>query len=79
MDRHTLAGLEAVHRIDLVLLCRGEAVELPSRIVGPQGVRQEAEAARDLAELCGFIWPRPLPSPLCPPCALWFWPAIPNP
>ncbi|WP_225827600.1 ATP-binding protein [Streptomyces naphthomycinicus] len=54
-SRHSLAGLEAVHRTDLALLRREEAVELLSRIIGPERVRQEAQAARDLAELCGFL------------------------
>ncbi|MEU1708215.1 NB-ARC domain-containing protein [Streptomyces sp. NPDC005706] len=54
-SRRALAGLEAVHRIDLALLRREEAVELLSRIVGRDRVRQEAQAARDLVELCGFL------------------------
>ncbi|MFF7852874.1 NB-ARC domain-containing protein [Streptomyces sp. NPDC007904] len=54
-SRHTLAGLEAVHRIELVLLRREEAVELLTRIVGPERVRRESQAARDLAELCGHL------------------------
>ncbi|MER5386582.1 helix-turn-helix domain-containing protein [Streptomyces sp. NPDC002688] len=54
-SRHALAGLESVHRVDLALLRREEAVELLSRIVGPERVRAEAQAARDLAELCGHL------------------------
>ncbi|MER6629869.1 NB-ARC domain-containing protein [Streptomyces sp. NPDC000987] len=54
-SRHALAGLEAVHRIDLALLRQEEAVELLSRIVGPERVGQEGRAARDLVELCGFL------------------------
>lgn len=54
-SRHALAGLEAVHRIDLALLRREEAVEMLGLIVGPERVRQEAQAARDLVELCGLL------------------------
>ncbi|MCQ9129827.1 ATP-binding protein [Streptomyces hilarionis] len=54
-SRHALAGLESVHRTDLALLRREEAVELLTRIVGPDRVRAEAQAARDLADLCGHL------------------------
>jgi transcriptional regulator with XRE-family HTH domain/tetratricopeptide (TPR) repeat protein len=54
-SRHALAGLESVHRSDLALFRREEAVELLSRIVGPERIRQEAQAARDLADLCGLL------------------------
>ncbi|GGP96490.1 ATP-binding protein [Streptomyces roseolilacinus] len=54
-SRHTLAGLESVHRTDLTLLRREEAVELLTRIIGPERVRAEAQAARDLADLCGHL------------------------
>ncbi|WP_407835230.1 tetratricopeptide repeat protein [Streptomyces sp. DSM 116496] len=54
-SRHALAGLEAVHRTELALLRREEAVELLTRIIGPHRVTQEAQAARDLAELCGHL------------------------
>ncbi|MET8976197.1 helix-turn-helix transcriptional regulator [Streptomyces sp. NPDC004539] len=54
-SRHSLAGLEAVHRTDLALLRREEAVELLTRIIGPDRVRAEAQAARDLADLCGCL------------------------
>ncbi|MFD6552128.1 ATP-binding protein [Streptomyces sp. NPDC058398] len=54
-SRHALAGLESAHRSDLALFRREEAVELLSRIVGPERIRQEAQAARDLAELCGHL------------------------
>ncbi|MFI8347426.1 tetratricopeptide repeat protein [Streptomyces sp. NPDC085596] len=54
-SRHALAGLESVHRTDLALLRREEAVELLSRIIGPERVRREAQAARDLADLCGLL------------------------
>ncbi|MFH9660885.1 ATP-binding protein [Streptomyces sp. NPDC017248] len=54
-SRHVLAGLESVHRTDLALLRREEAVELLTRIIGPDRVRAEAQAARDLADLCGHL------------------------
>ncbi|MFJ8545098.1 helix-turn-helix domain-containing protein [Streptomyces sp. NPDC093586] len=54
-SRHALAGLESVHRADLALLRREEAVELLTRIIGPDRVRAEAQAARDLADLCGHL------------------------
>ncbi|MEU8652575.1 helix-turn-helix domain-containing protein [Streptomyces sp. NPDC048737] len=54
-SRHALAGLESVHRTDLALLRREEAVELLARIIGPDRVRAEAQAARDLADLCGHL------------------------
>ncbi|WP_416974360.1 ATP-binding protein [Streptomyces sp. 4F14] len=54
-SRHTLAGLESVHRTDLALLRREEAVELLTRIIGADRVRAEAQAARDLADLCGYL------------------------
>ncbi|AUG80626.1 Helix-turn-helix domain-containing protein [Kitasatospora sp. MMS16-BH015] len=53
--RRTLAGLEAVHRIELALLQPGEAVELLGRILGPQRVGEEQQAAHRLAELCGQL------------------------
>ncbi|MFJ3718024.1 helix-turn-helix domain-containing protein [Streptomyces sp. NPDC090057] len=54
-SRQALAGLTAVHRCDLALLRREEAVELLARILGPERVRAEAQAARDLADLCGHL------------------------
>ncbi|MFE2067250.1 helix-turn-helix domain-containing protein [Streptomyces sp. NPDC059467] len=54
-SRQALAGLTSVHRCDLALLRREEAVELLTRIVGPERVRAEAQAARDLADLCGYL------------------------
>ncbi|HEY8980720.1 MAG TPA: helix-turn-helix domain-containing protein [Streptomyces sp.] len=54
-SRQTLAGLESVHRTDLALLRREEAVELLTRIIGPERVAAEAQAARDLADLCGHL------------------------
>ncbi|WP_329293847.1 ATP-binding protein [Streptomyces sp. NBC_01455] len=54
-SRNALAGLEAVHRTELSVLRREEAVELLTRIVGPERVSAEAQAARDLADLCGNL------------------------
>ncbi|MPY29797.1 helix-turn-helix domain-containing protein [Streptomyces adustus] len=54
-SRQALAGLTSVHRCDLALLRREEAVELLTRIVGPERVRAEPQAARDLADLCGHL------------------------
>ncbi|MFE2583864.1 helix-turn-helix domain-containing protein [Streptomyces sp. NPDC059378] len=54
-SRQALAGLTSVHRCDLALLRREEAVELLTRIVGPARVRAEPQAARDLADLCGHL------------------------
>ncbi len=54
-SRQALAGLESVHRTDLALLRREETVELLSRIIGPDRVGAEAQAARDLAGLCGHL------------------------
>ncbi|WP_299539303.1 helix-turn-helix transcriptional regulator [uncultured Streptomyces sp.] len=54
-SRQSLAGLESVHRSDLALLRREESVELLAQIVGQGRVAAEAQAARDLADLCGHL------------------------
>ncbi|MER8186419.1 helix-turn-helix domain-containing protein [Kitasatospora sp. NPDC094015] len=54
-SRHALAGLESVHRVELAVLRREEAVELLTRIIGPERVGREAQAVRDLADLCGHL------------------------
>ncbi|MEU9176216.1 NB-ARC domain-containing protein [Streptomyces sp. NPDC048550] len=54
-SRNILSGLESVHRPELALLRREEAVELLTRVIGPQRVQQESQAARDLADLCGHL------------------------
>ncbi|MET8413734.1 helix-turn-helix domain-containing protein [Streptomyces sp. NPDC005195] len=54
-SRRALAGIESVHRIALAVLKREEAVELLTRIIGPQRVRREEQAVRDLADLCGHL------------------------
>lgn len=54
-SRASLAGLTGVHRVELPLLRREEGVRLLTRIVGTQRVAAEAQAARDLADLCGGL------------------------
>ncbi|MGW5678237.1 ATP-binding protein [Streptomyces sp. NPDC003860] len=54
-SRNSLAGLESVHQISLPLLRREEGVELLTRILGADRVAQEAQAARDLADLCAGL------------------------
>ncbi|MFF5721319.1 ATP-binding protein [Streptomyces buecherae] len=54
-SRSGLTGLEGVHRIALPLLRREESVELLTRVVGPARVGREAQAARDLTDLCGHL------------------------
>ncbi|MFF0623374.1 helix-turn-helix domain-containing protein [Streptomyces sp. NPDC004296] len=54
-SRHALAGLEAVHRIELGVLRREESVELLTRIIGSERIQAQAQAARDLADLCGNL------------------------
>ncbi|MFE2721664.1 ATP-binding protein [Kitasatospora sp. NPDC059327] len=54
-SRQSLAGLESVHRCDLGVLRREEAVELMTRILGPERVGREAQAARDIVDLCGLL------------------------
>ncbi|GGZ25051.1 hypothetical protein GCM10010387_18160 [Streptomyces inusitatus] len=54
-SRNCLSGLEAVHRVELPLLRREEAVELLTRIVGPERITRETQAARDLADSCGRL------------------------
>ncbi|MEU3555769.1 ATP-binding protein [Streptomyces fragilis] len=54
-SRNALAGLEGVHRLALGVLRREESVALMARVVGPDRVAAEAQAARDLADLCGQL------------------------
>jgi transcriptional regulator with XRE-family HTH domain/tetratricopeptide (TPR) repeat protein len=54
-SRRALAGLESVHRCELAVLRREEAVELLKRIAGRQRVEREAQAARDIVDLCGGL------------------------
>ncbi|MFI9064200.1 NB-ARC domain-containing protein [Streptomyces sp. NPDC053429] len=72
-SRHALAGLEAVHRTELALLRREEAIELLTRIVGPHRVTQEAQArATSPNSAATSPWPSASPdnaSPPAPPSA----------
>ncbi|MFD8913912.1 ATP-binding protein [Streptomyces sp. NPDC059575] len=54
-SRNALTGLEGVHRVELGVLRREESVALLGRVAGPERVAAEAQAARDLAELCGHL------------------------
>ncbi|MEV3870983.1 tetratricopeptide repeat protein [Streptomyces sp. NPDC049906] len=54
-SRNALAGLQAVHRIDMPLLHREEAVELLTRILGSDRVTRELRSARELADRCGNL------------------------
>jgi tetratricopeptide (TPR) repeat protein/transcriptional regulator with XRE-family HTH domain len=54
-SRARLAGLEGAHLIDLDLLDPEQAVALLGRIVGPERVAAEPEAAAELARLCGRL------------------------
>ncbi|MFJ7416228.1 tetratricopeptide repeat protein [Streptomyces sp. NPDC098077] len=54
-SRNRLTGLESVHRISLPLLRREEAVAFLTRIIGPERVAGETQAARDLADRCGRL------------------------
>lgn len=54
-SRRALAGLESVHRPELDLLRREEAVELLTRVIGPERIHREGQAARDLVDLCGRL------------------------
>jgi tetratricopeptide (TPR) repeat protein/transcriptional regulator with XRE-family HTH domain len=55
-SRRGLAGLEAVERLALPALTRGEAVALLQRIIGPRRAGAEPEAALlGLADICGNL------------------------
>ncbi|MCC8339026.1 helix-turn-helix domain-containing protein [Streptomyces sp. R1] len=54
-SRHTLAGLEGVHRMELGALTPQESVSLLRAVVGGDRVDAEPEAARAVAELCGHL------------------------
>ncbi|MFI5617675.1 ATP-binding protein [Streptomyces sp. NPDC051567] len=54
-SRHALAGLEAVHHAPLGTLRHQESITLLTRIVGVPRVQREAQAARDLTDLCGHL------------------------
>ncbi|MFJ6864190.1 tetratricopeptide repeat protein [Streptomyces termitum] len=54
-SRSALTGLEGAHRLALGVLRREESVALLARVIGPERVAAEAQAARDLTELCGQL------------------------
>ncbi|MFC8627916.1 NB-ARC domain-containing protein [Streptomyces anulatus] len=51
-SRNTLARLQGTHRIDLSLQRREESIALLTRVIGPERVAAEAQAAHDLTDLC---------------------------
>jgi tetratricopeptide (TPR) repeat protein/transcriptional regulator with XRE-family HTH domain len=54
-SRNQLAGLEGVHRIALDVLSDGEALELTTRLTGPDRVNAEPEAAKDVLAVCAGL------------------------
>jgi tetratricopeptide (TPR) repeat protein len=54
-SRVRLAGLAVAEVIDLDVLPLGQAVELLGKIVGADRVAGEADAAREIAALCGYL------------------------
>ncbi|MFD5465883.1 ATP-binding protein [Kitasatospora sp. NPDC127059] len=54
-SRHSLPGLEAVHRLRLDVLSPVEAAALLARIAGPERVEAAPDAAAELARLCGYL------------------------
>ncbi|MFI6845129.1 tetratricopeptide repeat protein [Kitasatospora sp. NPDC050467] len=54
-SRHTLPGLESVHRLRLDALTAAEAAVLLGRIAGPDRIAAEPEATAELARLCGYL------------------------
>jgi len=54
-SRHTLPGLESVHRLPLRVLTPVEATTLLSRIAGPERTGAEPDATTELARLCGHL------------------------
>jgi tetratricopeptide (TPR) repeat protein/transcriptional regulator with XRE-family HTH domain len=54
-SRHTLPGLESVHRLPLGVLTPAEAADLLARIIGADRTAAEPEATADLAQLCGHL------------------------
>ncbi|MFC5819366.1 AfsR/SARP family transcriptional regulator [Nonomuraea harbinensis] len=54
-SRSRLAGLSGMVLVELGVLEGGQAVDLLARIVGTGRVEAEADAARDLARLCGHL------------------------
>ncbi|WP_371493745.1 helix-turn-helix domain-containing protein [Kitasatospora sp. NBC_00374] len=54
-SRHTLPGLESVHRLQLDALTPAEAALLVGRIAGPDRIAAEPDATAELAGLCGYL------------------------
>lgn len=54
-SRVCLAGLESAHLLDLDILDSGQSLELLGRMVGPQRVLAEPDAAHDIAALCAGL------------------------
>ncbi|MCX4501608.1 hypothetical protein [Streptomyces anulatus] len=47
--------MQGAHRIDLSLQRREESIALLTRVISPERVAAEAQAARDLTDLCGQL------------------------
>ncbi len=54
-SRSRLAGMHAVHTVDLTGLVTDEAVTLLARIAGEQRVQDEPDVAAEVAAACGFL------------------------
>jgi DNA-binding SARP family transcriptional activator/DNA-binding PadR family transcriptional regulator len=54
-SRRRLAGLEGATTVDLDVMDPDQAIELLTKITGPARVDAEAEAAAELARLCGYL------------------------
>ncbi|GIG85289.1 AfsR/SARP family transcriptional regulator [Plantactinospora endophytica] len=54
-SRRRLVGLDGVRAQSLTVLEPGEAVDLLARIVGPERVRDEPEAAAEVVRRCGYL------------------------
>lgn len=54
-SRHTLPGLESVHRFPLEVLAPTEAADLLARIAGSERIAAEPAATAELARLCGHL------------------------
>ncbi|MFD8595137.1 helix-turn-helix domain-containing protein [Kitasatospora sp. NPDC059646] len=54
-SRHTLAGLEGVHRVELTALSPDESAELLRAVVGAGRVDAEPAAVGQITELCGHL------------------------
>ncbi|KDN82280.1 NB-ARC domain-containing protein [Kitasatospora cheerisanensis] len=54
-SRHTLAGLEGVHRVELTALAPEESAALLRAVVGAARVDAEPAAVEQITELCGHL------------------------